>query len=118
MSAFRRLLALLPLFAAALSAAPALPAKKDLPLFLLAGQSNMAGRGSLKELSAAEAAAHQRIHVLNTGLARRPAVDPSHRIATRDTVHVSTPALRGYGCSYADAYLAVAAGNQHSFSST
>lgn len=74
---FRRL-ALLPLLAAALSAAPTTPAKKDFHLFLLAGQSNMAGRGPLKDLSAAEAAPATRILSLNTEGAWQPAVDPLH----------------------------------------
>lgn len=73
-----RLLPLLSLFAAALSAEPALPAKKDLHVFLLAGQSNMAGRGTLKELSSAEAAADSRILAINTDLAWQAAVDPLH----------------------------------------
>ena len=73
-----RLLPLLPLFAAALAAAPALPEKKDLHVFLLAGQSNMAGRGAIKGLSPAEAAADPRIVAIDTGLAWRPAVDPLH----------------------------------------
>jgi hypothetical protein len=74
----RRLLALFPFCTAALTAAPALPAKPDLHLFLLAGQSNMAGRGSLQGLTAAEAAAHPRILALNTELAWQSAVDPLH----------------------------------------
>lgn len=74
----RHLLVLIPLFCAALSAAPTLPAKQDLHLFLLAGQSNMAGRGTLNELSPGEAAVHPRILALNTGLSWQAAVDPLH----------------------------------------
>jgi hypothetical protein len=61
-----------------LSAAPALPAKKDLHLFLLAGQSNMAGRGAVKDLKPSEAAPNQRILSLNTSFAWQPAADPLH----------------------------------------
>lgn len=67
-----------PLLAAALSAAPALPAKKDLHLFLLAGQSNMAGRGTIKALTSAEAAPDPRILAIDTEIAWRPAMDPLH----------------------------------------
>ncbi len=84
----RRLLLLIPVLAASLVAAepaasappapPALPAKKDLHLFLLAGQSNMAGRGARKDLTAAEAAPDPRILALNTELSWQLAVDPLH----------------------------------------
>jgi len=74
----RRLLTLLPLVAAALSAAPELPPRKDFHLFLLAGQSNMAGRGSVKKLTPEEAAPDPRILALNTELDWRTAVDPIH----------------------------------------
>lgn len=74
-----RLLLAAPLLATlSFSAAPALPAKKDLHLFLLAGQSNMAGRGHVRDLTPAEAAPDPRILVLNTELAWQPAVDPLH----------------------------------------
>lgn len=73
--------ALLPLFTVSLFAAPApsaLPAKKDLHLFILAGQSNMAGRGNVRDLTPAEAAPDARILALNTQLEWQPAVDPLH----------------------------------------
>lgn len=64
--------------AASLSAEPALPAKKDLHLYILAGQSNMAGRGRVGDLTPAESAPDPRILALNTKLEWRPAVDPIH----------------------------------------
>lgn len=54
------------------------PAKKDFHLFLLAGQSNMAGRGPRKDLTPAESAPDPRILALNTHNAWQPAVDPLH----------------------------------------
>lgn len=73
-----RLLSVLPLLTAALCAGPALPAATNLHLFLLAGQSNMAGRGALADLAPAEAAPDARILALNTDLSWQAAVDPIH----------------------------------------
>lgn len=73
-----RLLLAAPLFLAPLAAGPALTQKADLHLFLLAGQSNMAGRGTVAELTPAEAAPDQRILSLNTEMIWQPAVDPVH----------------------------------------
>jgi hypothetical protein len=47
-------------------------------LFLLAGQSNMAGRGAVKELSAEDAVADPRVWALNRDGAWQPAMDPLH----------------------------------------
>lgn len=55
-----------------------LPAKEKLHLFLLAGQSNMAGRGAVKDLGEADAKADGRILALNRDGAWQPAVDPLH----------------------------------------
>jgi hypothetical protein len=55
----------------------ALPAGK-VELFLLAGQSNMAGRGDVKELSAEDAAADPRVWALNRDGVWQPAMDPLH----------------------------------------
>lgn len=67
------------LAATSLSAASPVPtAKTDFHLFLLAGQSNMAGRGHVRDLTTAEAAPGLRILSLNTKLAWQPAVDPLH----------------------------------------
>lgn len=55
----------------------ALPSGK-VELFLLAGQSNMAGRGIVGELSAEDAAPHARVWALNRDGAWQPAVDPVH----------------------------------------
>ncbi len=55
-----------------------LPAKEKLHLFLLAGQSNMAGRGAVNDLSAADAKADGRILALNRDGAWQLAADPLH----------------------------------------
>lgn len=55
-----------------------LPAREKLHLFLLAGQSNMAGRGARKDLTPTEAAPDPRVLALNTESAWQPAVDPLH----------------------------------------
>lgn len=55
---------------------PASPEK--LHLFLLAGQSNMAGRGAVKDLSEADVKIDGRIWALNRNGAWQPAVDPLH----------------------------------------
>lgn len=47
-------------------------------LFLLAGQSNMAGRGNVKDLSAEDAKANPRVLALNQAGEWQPAVDPVH----------------------------------------
>jgi hypothetical protein len=52
-----------------------LPAKKDFHLFLLAGQSNMAGRG---KIDAEAQKVHPRIFSLNKDNQWQPAVDPLH----------------------------------------
>jgi len=52
-----------------------LPAKKDLHLFLLAGQSNMAGRGKVDDEGRTP---NPRILSLNKAGAWQPAVDPLH----------------------------------------
>ncbi len=52
-----------------------LPAKPDLHLFILAGQSNMAGRGKLDE---AATTPHPRVFALRRDLQWAPAVDPLH----------------------------------------
>lgn len=66
------------LFATSLRAAePAkLPDKQDLLVFLLIGQSNMAGRG--KPLEQVDRTAHPRVLVLNKERAWQGAVDPLH----------------------------------------
>jgi hypothetical protein len=52
------------------------PAKKDFLIFLLAGQSNMAGRG--KPLETQDQTAHPRVLVLGKEKTWTPAVDPLH----------------------------------------
>lgn len=56
-------------------AEPGPPTGKDMRLFLLAGQSNMAGRGKLDDQSKL---AHPRVWVLARDLSWKPAVDPLH----------------------------------------
>lgn len=81
MKVFRPLLT----FTAALSVAaalfsqtpPALPAGK-VELFLLAGQSNMAGRGAVAELSPEDAAADPHVWALGRDGQWHPAMDPLH----------------------------------------
>jgi len=68
-------LALLLLGRAGLAAAPALPPKENFHLFLLVGQSNMAGRGVL---TPADKTPHARVLMLNQAGAWVPAVDPLH----------------------------------------
>lgn len=53
-------------------------AKGPMELFLLAGQSNMAGRGSLKELSPGERRPDARVLVFNRAGEWIPALDPLH----------------------------------------
>ncbi|MGI8671521.1 MAG: sialate O-acetylesterase, partial [Luteitalea sp.] len=55
--------------------APALPAKDAFHLFLLVGQSNMAGRG---KVDAADTAARPSILMLDQARSWVPAVDPMH----------------------------------------
>lgn len=55
-----------------------LPAKERFYLFLLAGQSNMAGRGSVAALSQAQRAPDARVLALNKALEWQFAVDPIH----------------------------------------
>ncbi len=47
-------------------------------LFLLAGQSNMAGRGNAKDLSVEDAKANPRVFALNAAGEWQPAMDPLH----------------------------------------
>ena len=49
--------------------------KEDLHLFLLAGQSNMAGRGTVESQ---DQKAHPRVYVLTKEKTWKPAVDPLH----------------------------------------
>ncbi len=55
--------------------APKLPAKKDLHLYLLIGQSNMAGRGKVEE---ADKVPHARVLMFTKDNTWAPAVDPLH----------------------------------------
>ena len=57
------------------SAAPPLPGKDDFHLFLLAGQSNMAGRGAIE---AEDQVPHPRVLALNAAGEWVPAVAPLH----------------------------------------
>ncbi len=68
-------LACLAALAPARAQAPALPAKENFHLFLLVGQSNMAGRG---ELTADDTIPHPRVLMLNQAGQWVPAVDPLH----------------------------------------
>lgn len=52
-----------------------LPEKKDFQLFILAGQSNMAGRGKIDDIARQQ---NPRILALNKQLKWQPAVDPLH----------------------------------------
>jgi hypothetical protein len=52
--------------------------KGKVELFLLAGQSNMAGRGAIKDLAPADAAADSHVWALNKEGAWQPAMDPVH----------------------------------------
>jgi hypothetical protein len=72
-----RILFLLVLLCSALSAAdaPTLPAKEAFHIYLLCGQSNMAGRGVPEEQ---DKTPHPRVLVLNQQDAWAPAVDPLH----------------------------------------
>lgn len=56
---------------------PAVP-KDKLHLFLLAGQSNMAGRGAVKDLSDEAGQPHPRVWALNREGGWQPAMDPLH----------------------------------------
>lgn len=72
----RRLLSLAFAFITPLTAAEVkLPPKKDFQLFLLAGQSNMAGRGKVDDEAKKE---NRKILALNPKLEWQPAVDPLH----------------------------------------
>lgn len=62
-------------FATAKETEVALPAKENFYLFLLAGQSNMAGRGQVSE---ADKVPHPRVLMLNKQGQWVPAVDPIH----------------------------------------
>ena len=66
---------LLGVFTSAQAAAPALPAKEKFHLFLLVGQSNMAGRGPMTD---ADQIPHERVLMLNQAGAWVPAADPLH----------------------------------------
>jgi hypothetical protein len=66
---------LLGVFTSAEAAAPALPAKEKFHLFLLVGQSNMAGRGPMTD---ADQIPHPRVLMLNQAGAWVPAADPLH----------------------------------------
>lgn len=66
---------LLGVFTSAQAAAPALPAKEKFHLFLLVGQSNMAGRGPMTD---ADQIPHPRVLMLNQAGAWVPAADPLH----------------------------------------
>jgi hypothetical protein len=66
---------LLGLVTSAEAAGPALPAKEKLHLFLLVGQSNMAGRGPMTD---ADKIPHARVLMLNQAGAWVPAADPLH----------------------------------------
>lgn len=69
----KTLLLLLLVGAALHAATPAAP--DNMQLFLLIGQSNMAGRGAVE---AADKVPHPRVFVLNKELAWAPAIDPLH----------------------------------------
>jgi hypothetical protein len=76
MRPFRLLLFALVCLAPLLRAqSPALPPKEKFHLFLLVGQSNMAGRGVV---APADKAPHPRVFMLNKAGAWVPAVDPIH----------------------------------------
>lgn len=61
------------------AAAPVFPPDKArFQLFLLAGQSNMAGRGAVTDLTAAEKAPDSRVLALNASGEWQPALDPVH----------------------------------------
>jgi hypothetical protein len=66
---------LLGLFTSAHAANPALPPKENFHLFLLVGQSNMAGRGPMTE---ADKISHARVLMLDQAGAWVPAADPLH----------------------------------------
>lgn len=70
---------------AAARAAVALPAKENFHLFLLVGQSNMAGRGAV---TPADQVPHPRVVMLDKAGAWVPAVDP---------LHFDKPAMVGVG---------------------
>jgi Carbohydrate esterase, sialic acid-specific acetylesterase len=76
---------LLGVFTSAQAAAPALPAKEKFHLFLLVGQSNMAGRGPMTD---ADQIPHERVLMLNQAGAWVPAADPLHFVDL-------LPALKG-----------------------
>ncbi len=84
---------LLGVFTSAQAAAPALPAKEKFYLFLLVGQSNMAGRGPMTD---ADQIPHARVLMLNQAGAWVPAADPLHFDKPK-TVGV------GLGLTFADA---------------
>jgi hypothetical protein len=65
--------------------APKLPAKKDLHLYLLIGQSNMAGRGKVED---ADKVPHPRVLTFTKDNAWAPAIDP---------LHFDKPAIAGVG---------------------
>ena len=71
-----------------------LPAKEDLHLFLLMGQSNMVGRGQLTQLPP-----HPRVLSFNRAMHWQLAVDPVHETSSRDRV--------GPGISFACSMLQV-----------
>ncbi|MBC7369212.1 MAG: sialate O-acetylesterase [Undibacterium sp.] len=101
MRAFRFLLVALVCSASFVrAAAPALPARENFHLFLLVGQSNMAGRGAVTD---ADKAPRPRVLMLNPAGAWVPAVDP---------LHFDKPAAAGVGLgrSFADAVAAATPG--------
>jgi len=69
------IIVLLGVFTSAQAAAPALPPKENFHLFLLVGQSNMAGRGPMTD---ADKIPHARVLMLNQAGAWVPAADPLH----------------------------------------
>tara|TARA_R110002096_G_scaffold200639_4_gene384644 strand:+ start:3959 stop:4762 length:804 start_codon:yes stop_codon:yes gene_type:complete len=69
------LLALISSIGSSLAQEPPLPARENFHLFLLVGQSNMAGRGQIAEV---DLKPHPRVLMLTKELEWTPAVDPMH----------------------------------------
>ena len=81
----------------------ALPAKEKFHLFLLVGQSNMAGRGTVEEQ---DRTPHPRVLMLNKAGAWVPAIDPLHF----DKAAAGVGLGKTFGALYADAHPGITVG--------
>ena len=101
----RPLILLCALFVAHFASAQnaALPAKEKFHLFLLVGQSNMAGRGTVE---AQDTTPHPRVLMLNKANAWVPAIDPLHFDKSAAGVGLG----KTFGALYAEAHPGITVG--------